>query len=60
MVIDPPSKEGKELGSLFMHFRLGGLPSAVLIGPDGKLAAHGDPYEMLRKAGDLVKGGLKR
>ena len=60
VVIDPPSKEGKSWGSLFTHFRLSGLPSAVVIGPDGKLAAHGDPYEMFRKATDLVKGGPKR
>lgn len=60
VVIDPPSKEEKSWGSLFTHFRLSGLPSAVVIGPDGKLAAHGDPYEMFRKAGELVKVEPKR
>lgn len=54
--IDLPSKELATWGATFRHFRLNGLPSAVLI-VDGKLAAHGDPFETYRKA---VRSSEKR
>jgi hypothetical protein len=60
VVIDPPSKGEKSWGSLFTHLRLTGLPSAVLIGPDGKLAAHGQAHDLFRKAAELVKPESKR
>jgi hypothetical protein len=60
VVIDQAPEKGASGGALYTHFRVERLPSAVLIGPDGKLAAYGDPGDMVRKAAELIEAGPRR
>jgi thiol-disulfide isomerase/thioredoxin len=54
--IDPAQPGGpKTWGTLFGGYRLSGLPSAVLVDADGKIAALGDPLDIMKRMRDLMK-----
>jgi RNA polymerase sigma factor (sigma-70 family) len=47
-------------GSLFRGYRLSGLPSAVLVDPDGKILAVGDPQEVMKRLREWVQSARKK
>jgi RNA polymerase sigma factor (sigma-70 family) len=61
--IDPVIPGGpRSWGSMHKGYRLGGLPSAVLVDADGKIAALGDPMEVMKHMRRAPKeaGGKKK
>ncbi len=53
--IDVPPEAGAEAwGRLFDQYRVYGIPHAVVVGPDGRIAAHGKLHEVLQTAHRLV------
>ncbi len=50
----PPGAEAKAWGRLFDQYRVYSIPHAVVVGPDGRVAAHGKLHEVLQTAHRLV------